>query len=615
MKVTKLFTVLAVLGCIACSKAQIQEYLNGASKMAVTPKAAAEDFMIAVIGDTQYYTENQGTNGQYIEQLHDQINWIREHRVDSNIVAVISVGDIIDDYDHTDLATQQQWMRASEAYAELENIPGLPDGIPYGVVAGNHDIDFSAPWGVSPYYDTHFGQHRFSGRSYYQEGYPEGTNENHYDFINTSSVNLMVVYLRWNRDQQQVTEAIDWAYQQIAAHPDRQAIVVTHYTVSDNKDVDIDGKSDWGLQEKDGISQAEQMYTRFRELPNFFLMLGGHVSGEGRRVDVYNGNMVHAMTVDYQGREYVPGLLRTIKFSPSNDRLDCQTFVPGSAPIDNLQSTFSLPWKRSYTMSRTNDYNNDGRSEPAFFQDGNWIIPGQPNQTFGDRPTDIPVPADYDGDGKTEVAIFREGTTYNRWIRPDAEDDVFGQPGDIPTPGDFNGNGQVDYAFFRPSKRTWYVRYNYMPSPRYVTQVYGAADDIPVPADYDGDGKVDYALFRPSTAEWFRFAIHRGQYGKPGDIPVPGDYNGDGITERSIYRPSTNEWYVDGIADPVIIGQTGDIPTPGDYNGDGKTDRAVYRPQTGELLFPNGQTISTGVINGVPLNLPYAISHHFFGGN
>ncbi len=100
------------------------------------------------------------------------------------------------------------------------------------------------------------------------------------------------------------------------------------------------------------------------------------------------------------------------------DRMDFQTFVPGSASIDNPKSTFSLPWLHTYTSSRTNDYNNDGRSEPAFFKEGNWIIAEQANRTFGDNPTDIPVPADYDGDGKTEIAIFRKGTTSNRWIRP-----------------------------------------------------------------------------------------------------------------------------------------------------------------------------------------------------
>lgn len=577
------------------------------------PVSSADDFMIAVIGDTQYYTEDEGRNGQHIQHFRDKIDWITNNRVDSNIVYVISVGDIANNYDHSDAVTQDQWIKASNVYASLENISDLTDGLPYGVIAGNHDVGYNSPWGISPFYVQYFGHSRYSNRSYYQGEFPigVGTNENHYDFVDAGPIKLMIVYLRWQPNPVSAEAAYNWAYQRMAENPDRKAIVVTHYSVHGSRDSDLDGKLDWGLQ-NETYSQAAHIYDRLKELPNFFMTIGGHVSGEGRRNDTYNGSLVKSLTVNYQGQAYPPGLLRVMKFSSQKDRIHFMTFIPGQPHMSSPKSTFYLPWEHTFTTSRIHDFDNDGSSQPAFFKDGIWHIHGMPPVAYGNRPTDIPVPGDYDGDGKTEIAIFREGATYNRWLRQDSDDVVFGQPGDIPAPGDYDGNGTTDYAFFRPSEGRWYVRHDYLPSPRYTTQLYGQDGDIPVPADYNGDGKVDYALFRPSTGEWFRFNIHRGQYGFPGDIPVPGDYNGDGIAERAVYRPSNNGWYIWGTPQPVIIGMPGDIPVPGDYDGDGKTDMAVYRLSDGNVYVNDGTVITTGELHSYPVNLPYAIRHFFF---
>ncbi|RAV30463.1 hypothetical protein [Sinomicrobium soli] len=567
------------------------------------------DFTIAVLGDTQYYTENTGTNNQYIRHFEDQVQWIREHRADSNIVYVASVGDITENYDHTDPQTENQWIRASETYAMLE-----ADNIPFGVVPGDHDIAYSSPWHASAFYKEYFGASRFSGRDYYQGDYPTGldSNVNHYDFISAGETDLMFVYLRWHDDTEAAGEACDWAYDRIAGNPGRKAIVITHYTVASG-DTDYDGKQDWGKQSSGSPSgQAENIYNRLKTLPNFLMMLGGHVKHEGRRQDTYQGSTVHSFTQNYQGNIYEPGLLRTIRFSPENDLISVATFIPGQPPLNSEKSTFTKPWHSNITTARTCDFNNDGRSETSFFNQGVWTAGDMAEVTYGTGSADIPVPGDYNGDGKTDIAVFRPGNPYCQWLRPGRDAVTFGQAEDIPTQGDYDGNGTTDLSFFRPSEGKWYVYHDYLPSPHYTTQVYGQPDDIPVPADYDGDGKVDYALFRPSTAEWLRFDIHRGQYGYPGDIPVPGDYNGDGIAERSVYRPGTNQWFVYGNSVPLNIGQPGDIPVPGDYNGDGMTDKAVYRPSDGTVYLEDGSTVTTDNAGGIPLNLPYAVWQHFF---
>lgn len=614
------FISIAVLVITSCNKVsdELEESILTPSKeTCVIPTFTGnddDDFMIAVIGDTQYYTQNSGTNDQYMYHFEAKVNWVKNNRLDSNIVYVASVGDITENYDHSNSATEQQWILASRIYSKLENITGLADGIPYGVVPGDHDIAYSSPWEVSRYYEQYFGVSRFGDRAYYQGDFPEGENSNvnHYDFISSGGVDLMVVYLRWHDNSIDAKEAYEWAYEKIAENPTRKAIVVTHYAVA-ARDEDYDGKLDWGLQSRTpAYSQAESIYNKLKSLPNFFMMLGGHVKHEGRRQDTYNGKTVKSFTSNYQGNIYPPGLLRIMKFSPGNDRIQFMTFIPGEPHLTSERSTFYRPWVHSFTTTRTCDFNNNGKSEPSFFNDGVWSLYGLPECNYGAENNDIPVPGDYDGDGKTDIAILREGSSNNTWLRPDQSSVKFGQPGDIPAPGDYDGNGTTDYAFFRPSEGIWYVRQEYLPSPHSVTKVYGEEGDIPVPADYNGDGKVNYALFRPSTAEWLRFGIDENQFGEPGDIPVPGDYNGDGIVERAVYRPDNNGWYVDGMGNLFNIGQAGDIPVPGDYNGDGKTDIAVYRPTDGKVYISDGISISTGNIDASPVNLPYAIRNYFF---
>lgn len=574
-----------------------------------TAKSDSEDFSIAVLGDTQYYVENNGKNGQYLHHFEAKVNWIKQNRIDSNIVYVASVGDITENYDHINSETENQWLNASGIYSILEDISELSDGLPYGVIPGNHDVDYSSPWGVSKYYNEYFGISRFGDRDYYQEGYPEGSNENHYDVITIGNIDLMFVYLRWQPDPLKAKDAYDWAYEKIAANPDKKAIVITHYSVA-STDKNYDGKLDWGLQSSDSqFSQAEEIYEKIKTLPNFFMMFGGHVSGEGQRQDTYDGNTVKSFTVNYQGNIYEPGLLRFIKFSSELDRIDFTTFVPGNSPRESETSTFSRPWVHGATTTRTNDFDNDGRTEPSFFKEGIWSIYGYQPILYGED-SDIPVPGDYNGNGKTTLAILREGTSNLNWLMPDQGTISFGEPGDIPVPGDYDGNGTEDLAVFSPSTGRWTIKQDYLPTN--FVQDYGQAGDIPVPGDYDGDGKVDIALYRPTTAEWLIFDILQETFGEPGDIPVPGDYNGDGKIERAVYRPASNQWYVEGEGAPVNIGTSGDIPVPGDYDGNGRTDIAVYRPSNGNIYLSNGSTISTDVLNSMPINQPYAIQHFFF---
>ena len=618
------------LSNISCKK--LEAKVGGDSSINVSAKSqfttsstSGDEFTIAVMGDTQNYVDYGNdpadSDCQDMGPFTAMMNWIIANKTAENIKYVVSLGDITDQYGATDTGAEGQWIRAHDTYEALKVA-----GIPFGVVPGNHDMNFASggnypnngtTFPVNPFFNQYFGRSQFP--SYNVAGFPtSASNENHYDVVNTPAGDLMILYLRWHHMESEAQAAYTWAYDMMnnPVNADKKVIVVTHFAVASSDD-NLDGKKDWGEQcyQTPCYSQASGIYDKLKSLPNFFMFLGGHSTREVDRLDTYNGRTVKSFTTDFSASctpgsasYYPPGVIRTMKFSASKDVIEFKSFLPGQTPINQ----FNRPWYRGFGTTRTSDFDNNGMSQPAFFNAGTWTIQNMANVTYGVTTGDVPVPGDYDADGKTDIAIFRPSTGGYWHIQGVSGQVQHGTAaGDIPTPGDFDGNGSTDFAIYRPSSKTFYVYQSYLSSN--LSQVVGSSGDIPVPADYNGDGKVDYATFSPSTAVWTIPGISTSQFGVNGDIPVPGDYNGTGQNTRAVYRRSNNGWYVYGSAgNPVTIGQTGDIPVPGDYNGDGKTDMAVYRPSTGSVIINGQTTIATGALNKKPVNLPYHIRKFFF---
>ena len=100
----------------------------------LSPRAPG-DFAIAVLPDTQEYTA--ALKGGKPEMLVAQAEWILSNRVSRNIVYMTTEGDISNDGNQI----PAEWLRATNALYRLDDPvrTGLPDGLPWSAVVGNHD--------------------------------------------------------------------------------------------------------------------------------------------------------------------------------------------------------------------------------------------------------------------------------------------------------------------------------------------------------------------------------------------------------------------------------------------------------------------------------------------
>ena len=262
--------------------------------------APAADFTIVALPDMQFYSETYPKIGVA------QADWIVANREKLNIVYVAQLGDITNQGD----GQPEQWANATDALYRLENpaTTGLPGGIPYGVVPGNHDHRVGANG-----YERAFGVAHFAGRPYYGGHHGNG-NSSHFDLFSADGMDFIVVYIDYNPDNPDHAPIDAWADGVLKANPRRRAIVVSHDLLAVNGSFDPRGQA---------------IYNKLKSNPNLFLMLCGHNHGESRRHDTYEGRTVISCLSDYQSwPEGGGGYLRIYRFSPAENLVRVQTFSP-----------------------------------------------------------------------------------------------------------------------------------------------------------------------------------------------------------------------------------------------------------------------------------------------
>ncbi|WP_052360718.1 lamin tail domain-containing protein [Oceanobacillus manasiensis] len=257
-----------------------------------------EDFSFIWMADTQYYSES------YPYIYEKQVNWIAENQQERNIEYVFHSGDLVNVYDDFD-----QWEVADQSMRVLDEA-----GIPYGVVAGNHDVynksrDYRN-------YSEFFGEERFAGNSYYGGSFED--NRGHYDLISVNGIDFIMVHLGWGIEE----EGIEWLNEVLEAHPNHKAILNVHeYLLAT------------GNRSPTGDLLFEKVVVPNE---NVFAVLCGHYHNAQTLIDEIDDNgdgtpdrSVYQMLADYQGGpEGGQGYLRILNFNMDENKIDVETYSP-----------------------------------------------------------------------------------------------------------------------------------------------------------------------------------------------------------------------------------------------------------------------------------------------
>lgn len=272
---------------------------------------AAPDYSIILLPDTQYYTRERF--GGTVAMLSSQIDWIVDLAKRRNIACVLHLGDISDQGD----VDEMQWKRAAENLFKLENAAatGLPQGIPYCLAVGNHDQKNTAGDGGSALlFNKYFGVSHFAGKNYYG-GHYGNNNNSYYVLFDAGPEKCLALSLEYGRPRKDA-DLLHWADMVLKKHADRRAFVITHFSMEPGLDSPL--SPDGGA-----------IHEALKGNPNLMIIAGGHVTGEGRRSDVYKGNTVYTIVQDFQfDGDGGKGFLGIMTLSPRQNRIYMKTYSP-----------------------------------------------------------------------------------------------------------------------------------------------------------------------------------------------------------------------------------------------------------------------------------------------
>jgi len=291
---------------------------------AVSNAAAGSDFALVALPDTQNYSTG------YPLIFQSQTDWIVANRLNRNIAYVTGVGDIVNN-----AGSHAEYQNATGALYRLENpvATGLSDGIPYGTSVGNHDLPTTL-------YNQYFGTNHFAGKSYYGGNYGSN-NDSHFDLFSASGIDFVVLHITMGGGSD--SSLMAWGNNVLQTYANRRAIVVEHSILNVTT---RPTPSTW-------TGEGQPLFDALKGNTNVFLMLCGHMHGEGFRHEVLpDGRVIDILLADYQ--DYPPnggdGNLRIMTFSPSNNQIRVTTYststgVSRTGPDSqfNLDYTLSGP--------------------------------------------------------------------------------------------------------------------------------------------------------------------------------------------------------------------------------------------------------------------------------
>lgn len=319
---------------------------------------ASGDFTIVALPDTQNYSQT------YPQIFDSQTQWVANNAAAQNIKLVIGEGDIVN------VSTQPtQWTNATHSIGILDQA-----NIPYALAIGNHDYNTLPPTNrAATIFNQYFGPSRYAGKPYYgASNYPSGSNENFYETFTWGNKTYLILVLEFVPR----AGAVAWAKSVLSSNTDKEVIVVTHsYLYSDGTTVDQCDTSDM-VGDNDGVMLWSNLISQY---PNISVVLNGHITNKfsARRSDVgVNGNFVHQIFANWQDwTNGGNGYLRIMKFSPSNNTIQVQSYSPYTGLfLTDAANQFTLKWHND-GASGTGTATITGRARTSGYGLGCSVIP------------------------------------------------------------------------------------------------------------------------------------------------------------------------------------------------------------------------------------------------
>ena len=282
--------------------------------------APGEDFAVVALPDTQFYA--CGCRGGSPETFYAQTAWAVEVAEERNVAFVTQLGDCVENGD----LEMSEWEVADAAFTTVEEA-----GIPFGVAVGNHDqTPAGDPEGSTEGYNSTFGVERFEHQPWYG-GHRGEDNDNHYELFTAGGLDWIVLHVEY--DQSADSTLPKWAGEVLAEHPDRKAIVVSHYLLDPGGDFS---------------TQGALLHTALSDF-DVVVMLAGHLTDEELREDDHGTHRTYTMLSDYQSlANGGDGWMRILTFSPANDTITVETWSPTRGEYDTDEDS-------SFTVERTLD--------------------------------------------------------------------------------------------------------------------------------------------------------------------------------------------------------------------------------------------------------------------
>ena len=231
-------------------------------------------FTLVVVPDTQYLFDDQAIHPA---PLAASLRWVLDTRIEHNTVFMAHLGDL------TQNGRANEMAAVSTAFEAFEG-----RGVPYSVLAGNHDVSGDDQRGPTPYL-AEFGPRRFAGTPGYSAS-PDGYNSAH--VFRAAGRDWLLLALDWRTSD----AGLAWAAAAIDRHPHAPVVLTIHELVSaDDQSVPATlsefGQHVWDLL----VTGRDQV----------FLSLNGHFWPPGRTtVPNAAGHDVHLHITNYQDRYY-----------------------------------------------------------------------------------------------------------------------------------------------------------------------------------------------------------------------------------------------------------------------------------------------------------------------